>query len=384
MGLINLQRLQLDSDEKLTRKEYLKRKKKQNNKIKVKNKGPILFGIVILLLSIYVFTQFYVYSKANNYKYVSGEDVDKQKIYNVYYVTEGYTYDPVYSLNLILSNGFNDSIYYSNSLLTDINLDKEYVYGIKNEGIYRIKKDTKEMETVIEKDVSKYLVHNNIIYYTTVNDAKLCIYSLDEKKNTVTDITNITEILVDDNSLYIVQEQGTKKILIKCDKNGNNKSDLKTDINVSYLIQDESNLYFVNKSDGNKIYSIGKDGQNYSKVEDIVSISDTGNIKEIDGSKYMFVSNGKLYYVNANENNSLYSIDLQSKEKVKIISSNVEILQNVNDTVFYKVKGEMGVYLFNVNTNFSSQITSRKLKEFIVDPYVEIDINDLELKKIKV
>jgi hypothetical protein len=76
-----------------------------------------------------------VYSKANNYKYVSGNDVDSQDVYNVYYVTEGYTYDPVYSLNSILSNGFNDSIYYSNSLLTNISLDKEYIYGIKNEGV---------------------------------------------------------------------------------------------------------------------------------------------------------------------------------------------------------------------------------------------------------
>lgn len=376
-----MQRLQLDPDEKITRKEYLKRKKKQNSNIKVKNKAPILFGIVIVLLSIYVFTQFYVYSKANNYKYVSGDDVDKQKVYNVYYVTEGYTYDPVYSLNLILSNGFNDSIYYSNSLLTSINVDKEYIYGIKNNGIYRIKKDTKEMETVIEKDVSKYVVKDNTIYYVTVNDSKLGIYNLNEKKNLVTDISNVTEVIVDDDSIYMVQEDKTKKILIKCDKDGNNKSDLKTDINISYIIQDTDNLYFVNKSDENKIYMISKNGEDFNKIADITSISDNGSIKEIDGSKYMFIQKNKLYYVNAKENNTLYSIDLQTKEEKNVIASSLEILQNVNDTVYYKVKGEMGVYLFNFDTNFSSQITSRKLKEFVVDPYIEIDLEKLKLDK---
>ena len=197
-----MQRLQLDPDERITRKEYLKRKKKQYNKIRVKNKAPILFGIVIVLLSIYVFTQFYVYSKSNNYKYVYGEGVDKQKIYNVYYVTEGYTYDPVYSLNLILSNGFNDTSYYSNSLLTNINVDKEYIYGIKNEGLYKIKKDTKNMETVVEKDVSKYTICNNRIYYVTVNGEKLAYYDFEQKKSVVTDVDNITEILADDNSVY--------------------------------------------------------------------------------------------------------------------------------------------------------------------------------------
>ena len=376
-----MQRLQLDPDEKITRKEYLKRKKKQYNKIKVKNKAPILFVIVIVLLSIYVFSQFYVYSKSNNYSYVYGEGVDKQKIYNVYYVTEGYTYDPVYSLNLILSNGFNDSSYYSNSLLTNISVDKDYIYGIKNEGIYKIKKDTKIMETVVKKDVSKYTIYNNRIYYITLNGAKLAYYDLDVKKNTVTDITNVTEVLADDNSIYVVKDNTTKKVLLKYDKDGKNKKDLKTDINVSYVIQDNDNLYFVNKSDENKIYKISKAGENCEKVSDISTTSDNGNLKEIDGSKYMFVNNKKLYYVNSSEKNSLYAFDLKSKDNTKIISSDVEILQNVDNTVYYKVKGEMGVYLFNYETNFTSQITSRKLKEFVVDKYNEIDVSTLKLDK---
>lgn len=376
-----MQRLQLDPDEKISRKEYLKRKKKQNNNIKVKSKAPILFGIVVVLLSIYVFTQFYVYSKANNYKYVSGDDVDSQPVYNVYYVTEGYTYDPVYSLNSILSNGFNDSIYYSNSLLTNVSLDKEYIYGIKNEGIYRIKKDTKEMETVVEKDVLKYLVNENRVYYITASESKLGIYDLAEKKNIVTNIDNISEILVDDNHIYMVKDEKTKKVLIRTDKDGNSKIDLKTDINVSYIIQDEYSLYFVNKTDANKIYMIGKDGKGFSKIADIVSVSDTGDIKEIDGSNYMFINQNNLYYVNAEDQNSLYAIDLTTKENTKIITSNVEILQNVKDTVYYKVKGEMGVYLYNYTTNFSSQITNRKLKEFIVDEYVKIDVDNLKIDK---
>ena len=376
-----MQRLQLDPDEKISRKEYLKRKKKQNNNIKVKSKAPILFGIVVLLLSIYVFTQFYVYSKANNYKYVSGDDVDSQEVYNVYYVTEGYTYDPVYSLNSILSNGFNDSIYYSNSLLTNISVDREYIYGIKNEGIYRIKKDTKEMETVVEKDVLKYLVNGDRVYYITAAESKLGIYNITEKSNVITSIDNISEILVDDNHIYMVKDEKTKKVLIRTDKDGNNKVDLKTDINVSYIIQDDYSLYFVNKSDANKIYTIGKDGKNYAKVADIVSISDTGDIKEIDGSNYMFVNQNKLYYVNAESENSLYVIDLTTKENTKVITSNVEILQNVKDTVYYKVKGEMGVYLYNYATKFSSQITNRKLKEFIVDEYVKIDLDNIKIDK---
>ena len=378
-----MQRLQLDPDEKITRKEYLKRKKKQYNNIKSKSRAPILFLFVIVLLSIYVFTQFYVYSKSNNFTYVSDDDVNKQKIYNVYYVTEGYTYDPVYSLNLILSNGFNDTSYYANSLLTNINVDKDYVYGIKNEGIYRIKKDTKEMETVVEKNVLKYTIYNNIIYYISSDNSKIMSYDLGSKETKSSDIENIVEVLADNDNVFVVEEKDNKKILVKLDKDLKNETELKSDINVSYIVQNDSNLYFVNKSDENKIYTIGKDGQNYEKVTDISCVSDKGNMKEIDGSKYMFISNEKLFFVNSSESNALYSIELSSKDTQKIIASNVEILQNVKDTVFYKVKGEMGVYLYNFDTNFSSQITSRKLKEFVVDPYVDVDTSNLKYNNVK-
>jgi hypothetical protein len=376
-----MQRIQLDPDEKITRKEYLKRKKRQYDNIKTKSKTSALFILVLVLLSIYVFTQFYVYSKENNYTYVAGEDVENQKIYNVYYVTEGYTYDPVYSLNLILSNGFNDTSYYSNSLLTNINVDENYIYGIKNEGIYRIKKDTKEMETVVEKNVSKYVIFNNRIYYITIDDKKVAYYDLESKKNEVSKIDKVTEILIDENYIYAVREDGENKSLLKISDDFKTKTEIKKDINISYIIQDDSNLYFVNKSDNNKIYTINKDGKNYKKVGDIVCISDDGNLKEIDGRKYMFCQNNKLYFINANKKNSLSSIDLNTKEVSTVISSNVEILQNIDTTVYYKLKGEMGVYLFNFDTNFSSQITNRKLKEFVVDSYQEIDEKNIKYDK---
>ena len=36
----------------------------------------------------------------------------------------------------------------------------------------------------------------------------------------------------------------------------------------------------------------------------------------------------------------------------------------------------MGVYLYNYNTKFMSQVTKRKLKEFVVDNYEQIEQNN--------
>lgn len=375
-----MQRLQFNFEEKLTRKEYLKRKKKQAKKIKKVSKITYLIIGFLVILSIYVGTQLYVYSKGNSYKYVAGEDVNKQKIYNVYYVTEGYTYDPVYSLSSIHSDGFNDKNIYTNSGLVNIQVDSDYVYGMKEDGLYRICKKRNEMETIIEKDVEKYILKDNVIYYITKKESTLNYMSLQSKENKEVDISNVSEVLIDNNNIFVVHDEKTKKTLLSFNKEGQDKKELVTNANVSYIIQDENKIYFVNKKDENKIYSVSKDGSNLAKVGDISSISDKGDIKEIDGSRYMFIEDNNLYYINVEKSNTLWKINLESKEKEEVISLSVEILQNLDKTVFYKVKNEMGVYLYNYNTNFMSQVTKRKLKEFVVDSYEQIDPNSKNRK----
>lgn len=368
-----MQRLQLGEDEKITRKEYLKRKKKQASNLKQRSKITYIMIFCIVVISIYLATQIYVYSKENNFKYVEGDQLKSQKVYNVYYVTEGYTYNPVYTLNSIYSNGFEDKIVYSNSGLTNITVSGDYIYGTKESGLYRINKnDSNEIEPLVEKDLIKFTVDSDIVYFTQGSDNSLKSLNVNTKEIKELGIDNISEIIYDETNIYVVKDEKTKKTLYKVNKEGNEKSELTKDSNVSYITESGDNLYYVNKKDGNKIYSISKNGENESKVADIVTVSDKGEIKEVDGSKYMFVNNGFLFYVNVEDSNSLWKINLDTKQTEKVIPVAVEILQDIGGTVFYKVKGEMGVYLYNYETNFMSQVTKRKIKEFFVDKSVEI------------
>lgn len=374
-----MQRIQLENDEKITRKEYLRRKKKQaSNIINDRKKITYIFlTIAFILLSLYVFSQFYIYSKANSYTYLASDEAENQQIYNVYYVTEGYTYAPVYSLNNIYSNGFNDSSFYINSGLTDIKVDNSYIYGLKEDGLYRVNKTTKDMETLIDKDILKYTLCGDRIYYITRENKKVGYIDINNNIKTF-EISDVSEILIDNDNIYVVKYKKKSKMLVRYDKEGNNEKILTDDSNVSYIIQSENLIYFVNKNDSNKIYSITKNGDDLKKVDDICSVSDNGNIKEIDGSKYMFVRGNILYYINTEDGNSLYSINIDTKEKEKIISSSINLIEAVDGTVFYSEKGQMGVYLFNLDTNFMAQVTSRKLKDFAVDKYEKIDIDSLK------
>lgn len=358
-------RLQLNPEEEITRKEYLKRKKKQKQSLKKKSKISYIMVGALVILAVYVFFQFYVYSKSNNYKYVEGDGVSNQKVYNMYYVTEGYTYDPVYSLNSIRTDGFNDTLIYQNSGMHDIISKNNYIYGIKNGALCRFSKENSETETLVNSGVEKYTLTDTRVYYIANN--KLSYIDINTKENKEFSIDNVSEVLVDNNNLYVAKLEKIKKILVRYDLEGGSELKLTDSQNVSYIIQDENSIYFVNKADGNKIYKIGKDGSASASLSDAVGISDKGNIKEIDGNKYLFVSNGKLYYINPSDSNSLWSVSLSDNSKEKVIYGSVQILQNVDDTVFYKVKNEMGIYLYNYNTKFMSKVTNRNVSEFSID-----------------
>ena len=374
-----MQRLQLDEDEKLTRKEYLKRKKKQSSNIKKKkSKLTYITLFLVAIVGIYLIAQIYVYSKENNFKYVEDELTKAQKVYNVYYVTEGYTYNPVYTLNSIYSNGFEDKTVYSNSGLTNIKVSGDYIYGTKEGGLYRLKKKGDEIEPLIEKELGKFNVDGDVVYYTQGSNNVLKSFNVNTKEVKDLGIDNIVEIAIDDNYLFVVKDQTTNKTIYRLNKDGGDKKELTKKSNVSYIIESGDKIYYVNKNDGNKIYLVNKNGENESKVADIKTASDSGQIKEIDGSKYMFVRNNELYYVNVDDSNKLFKINLESKAVEEVLPMSVELLQGIDETVFYKIKGEMGIYLYNIDTKFMSQITNRKLRDFFVDETEQISLENIK------
>lgn len=362
-----MQKLSLSEEEKLSRKEYLKKKKKQAIEIKLKSKKKYVIMFFVIILTLYVFTQFYIYYKDNNYRYLADENVKKQPVYDMYYVSVGYTYSPKSSLNSMKSNGFEETLVYKDLGFSHITPYGENIYGIKDDSIVKLNKLTNEVTVVHEKEVTKYAMYNDEIYAIVGSSNKL-IY-IDSKTNESRElgIGNVSEVLVDQNCLYLCVDETSKKVLVKLNKNGTGRQDLTKNENVSYIIQNDSKIFFVNKADDNKIYSVNKDGTGIGKVADIKSVTDTGAISDIDGSKYIFTVKNNLYYINTDDKRNLWKINLDDKTTEKIISMPVDILEKVEDTVFYKVKDEKGVYLFNLETRFTSQVSSRLITEFVVN-----------------
>ncbi len=253
---------------------------------------------------------------------------------------------------------------------------------MKDGKLFSCSKNEKDVVQLYDQDIKNFTIYGNEVYMILADNSKLYKYDLQTKENKYLNIDNVIEVLADENNVFVAKDEKIKKQLYKLDKQGDNISKIAPDANVSYVIESKDKLYFVNKADSNKIYSINKDGSDCKKLADICSASDRGVMRGVDGSKYMYVYNDYLYYVNSSDNDNLWKYNLNTGENVKEIAMQIEILQDVNETVFYKIKNERGVYLYNTDTKFMSEITKRKVKEFAIDTYTKVFMDTTKSNKI--
>ena len=367
-----LQRLQFDLGEQISRKEYLKRKRKNSKLLRKRSKITYILIAIFIALAIYIVVQVCIYRKYNNFKYTVGEGVGSQAIYSIYFVTEGYTYDPIYSVSTILSSGKNEESILPSSDIQQISVTQECLYGLRNGVICKIARESYQIEELVADNVEKYIVNNGYIFYITADEKRLKSYNLSTKETVAFDITQVQQILADDTNVYGITHDTSEKAIYKFDYIGQGKTKLTNNEWVSYAILDNGIIYFVNKSDSNKIYRVSSNGNDVTKIADIKTVADSGQVEEANGKKYMFIKDNKLYYINTDDEDALWCYDLKSGENKRIISASIEILQNIDNTVFYKIDKEMGVYLYNYDTSFMSLVTKRRVKEFVIDNYAQI------------
>ena len=377
-----LQRLQFDSDEQISRKEYLKRKRKNSKLLKKRSKITYMLMASFMALGVYIIIQLVIYKRYNSYKYTIGDQVNNQSVYSILFVTEGYTYDPVYSVSSILSSGEDEKSILPSSDLEQISVAQDCMYGIKGGTICRISRDGYQIEEIINDNVKKYIVQNGYIFYTSGDEERLKIYNLSSGETNTTDLTKVSQVLANNNYVFGIRHTTSEKSIYRLNYQGQDASKISGDEKVSYAIIDGDTIYFVNRSQEDKIYKVKADGSDLSKVADIKSVAHRGEISQVNGKRYMFVKENRLYYINAADEDTLWCYDFATGDNSKIISSSIEILQNVDNTIFYKIDKEMGVYLYNYDTKFMALVTKRRVKEFVIDTYVDVKAepnNELEI-----
>ncbi len=367
-----LQRLQFDLGEQISRKEYLKRKKRNSKLLKKRSKITYILLAIFLALAVYIVVQLIIYRRYNNFKYTLGEGVNAQAVYNIYFITEGYTYDPVYSISSITSLGENETSILPSCNIEKVIVEQDFLYGIRDGALCRVNKNDYTVEELIKDDIRKYVKHNNTIFYISTDNMVLKSYNIDTKETKIFDLANVEQILVNEDNVFAVTHTTEEKSIYRFNFDGQGKTKISSDAEVSYAIENNGVIYFVNRADSNYIYKVNTSGEGLSKVANIKSIYTKGKNDEVNGNKYMFIRENNLYYINPDDEDSLWRYNLDDGTNERVISASIEILQNVDNTVFYKIDKEMGVYLYNYDTQFMSLVTRRRVKEFVIDTYTDI------------
>lgn len=351
------------SHEIVSRKEYLKNKKRQKYaKFKL---IPMLLLVVIILLSIYVYKQLHLYNTVTKFANKVIEENALTESKKIYYIGESYTkdtetqliyFDSLYNSRTIIKAGTN---------ITKIQTNDKYIYGMIDSKLYKIDKNTDKKELVIDKKIKGYLILNDNIYVYINENKHKGIYKILNGKEKLIITGAIYQMVADDKNIYVVTEAATSKSIVKFDLNGKNKQILTNKQIVSNIFMGQNNIYYANRTDNSKIYYVSKNGKNVGKLTDNSVQSYVKEENYFNNNAIMIEKDNYLYYIDKNKSN-VFRVNLQNLKQELIINKSITTIQNSNGNIYYTKSGDIGIYSYDEVNNYSEKITSVRTSEYVV------------------
>lgn len=356
--------MEYSSDKKMTRKEYLKSKKKGKFGIRIIKYTLLL--VVIVLLGIYLFKQLNIYNNVTKMANKVVEESALVKTMKLYYIADGYTKDARPELVLYNASDNSRTKIPDTEGITNIEFVDGYIYGTINGTLYKINLETNEKTMVISENVDAYIVkEDKIFFYSDVKDSKkdgIYIYDISngDKKQIIN--ININQMVIDNSNIYVISKGKTEKSIIKYNLNGSGRTILTNKEIVNYMIQDNDNIYFVSN---NKLYSMKKDGKELGCIADKnVYVDSNVNLKTTAVSA-VAVKNNNVYYITNGEKAALNQYNKPTGTTQIITKKNVESLQIIDNILYYKLNNSTEIYRANLETGKTEKMTSIRGNEYI-------------------
>lgn len=347
--------MEYSKENTMTRKEYLKSKKK--NKFDVRKLKYFLLIVVVILLSIYLFKQLNIYNTVTQMANKVVEQSALAKTMTMYYVEDSYTRDKNTVVMLYKSTDESRTRIENSENLSNITIIEDKLYGIKENLLFCINLQTNNIEQVLESTVKLYCIRDNtLFFYTDGKQQGLYKYDLASKKLKQLTQDTIYQLEIVQDNIFVIAKGKTSKSIIKYDLEGNSKKLISDTYIVNYMHVSNNTIYFVNSKDG-KIYSVSNDGNDLKKIIDSQIY--------LSGNNDILLYENNIIYINKSDENTLHRYDLNSGKDERIIKKNVTSIQHDKNIVYYKVKNSIGIYKYDMLTGKTSQVTSVRTSEYI-------------------
>lgn len=345
--------MEYSKDNTMTRKEYLKSKKKY--KIDFSKLKYVLIVIVVILLGVYVFKQLKIY---NNVTQIANKVVEETKLartMTMYYVSDSYTKDGKKSVMLYKASDESRTKITGTEDFSKITIADNKLYGLVDKTLFSVELTSLIKEKIVDnldKKVEEYDIKNGKIYIRTSDG----IYKYDmitkEQKQIIKGKNY--QMIVDNNNIFVIGEGKTSKSIIRYNLNGANKTQLSDTYIVTSMNVINDSIFFVNSKDS-KIYMVSKNGSVVKKITDNKIKQNTEIVKYKDN----------IYYINSNDGNTLYTVNLKTGAEERVIKKNIESVQIDNNIIYYKLMNSLGIYKYDIELGKTAQITSVRTSEYI-------------------
>ncbi len=264
----------------------------------------------------------------------------------------------------------------------DTNNGNVYYTDAVDKKLYCLDINMNEKKLVIDKMVGSFIIYNNFIYYTDMND-NYKLHAFNIRNNVTTNITNIPVNNIKRSGTTIYFLDNKKRIGIYNPGTGNDSRYINVFTTTYDIVGDI--IYYKNEDDDGRLYKIKNDGSENIKITE-------NTIKDI------YANNENIYYVEKNGANLLYRIsNNQTQGEFLDIISMAYIDMEIIDGKFYmSVASEGGSYYtvekyledlkFDVSFDMEKQVDD-KWKYFVykVDGYMgylykyNVDTNEIKL-----
>ncbi len=351
--------LESEKVKSMTRKEYLKKKKKEKSALPwLKNIALIL---VIIALSIYVVNQLKVYNSVTDIANKMLEESRLIKTYKIYFMADTY-----------IKNDNEKILYYyqgsdesrteikSGKGLSNIAIDNmNNIYGVKDKALVKINSIEDTSEVICSENVSNFVLNdNNIFVYKDYgkSDDKTGIYNL--KGEQIIKGT-IYQMLCDASNMYVVEPGTTSRSLVKYSLDGNGKKVLSEKDIVTNIIQDDDYIYYSASSKKDCICKVNKNGGEITTISKNACLKDATSFAK---TNTMAVYNGNVLFMSPGDN----KVYITGEETDSIVVDNaVSQIQLNGRMLYFSLKDKIEIYRYNLEKSVLEKITSARTDEII-------------------
>lgn len=351
--------LDYSSSEVMSRKEYLNKKKRNSNRFWYLK--YILLGLVVLGLIAYLVYQLNIYKKVTEAAYDMMEQAKLLKTYKIVFMGKSYVKDGQ-NLMYVYSGQDESRVKVESGMgLHSVSISDGYIYGLKDKTLYKIDMTNYTSEVIMEKEVSAYYVHGDIVYVYEYRNGQPGLYKKIDGEFKQIIAGKIYQIQVTDEYIYTVEDSKEGKSVIKRDHTYGEGVKLSGEDNVLNIKLVGDKIYYTNASDENKIYSVSITGEGKTAVS---KLGATTTFSGLYYQQYMDTYQDKLVYIS--KDNKLYMALPNEEEDELLIENSVTKIQLIENMLYIKLADSLDVLRINLDTKEQEKITSIRSSDMFV------------------